>query len=87
MNSETGKSVLNLTKPQPIQAPPLSAQGKNDKICFPLDDRNPGGRKVIEIGHSNHRRALTKVVSEIGKAMQAPHAHINNVTGSKNKFG
>jgi hypothetical protein len=87
MNSETGKAILNLKKPQPIQAPPLSVHNKNDKICFPLDDRNPGGRKVIEISHTNHRRALTKVVSEIGRVMQAPHAHINNVNGSKNKFG
>lgn len=87
MNSETGKAILTLGGPQPIPAPLLSSQSRNDKISFPLDNRNPGGRKAIEIGHKNHKRALNNIDSEIGKEMKPPHAHINNVTAARNKFG
>ena len=82
MTSETAKAILSLGRPELVNMSP--PPGKGDLVCFPLDERNPGGRKLIEISHSNHRRALSRIVSEIGKVMKAPHAHINNVKGMRN---
>jgi len=85
MTTETAKLALNYGKPDLVRA--VSPHGKGDIACFPLDERNPGGRKLIEISHYNHQRALSNITSEISKAMKPPHAHINNVKGNRNNFG
>ena len=57
MTSETAKAILNLDKPTVVRV--LPPPNKGDLVCFPLDERNPGGRKLIEISHTNHRKALS----------------------------
>lgn len=87
MNSETGKAVLNIPKPGTVLAPSVYVQPRSERFGFILDDRNPGGRKYISDVHLHHKKALSQTESEIIKSMNAPHAHINNVSGSRNKFG
>ena len=54
---------------------------------FKDDERNMGGKNIIQTQFKSHKEAVKKVTSIIAEEMKPPHAHITKVINGKTDFG
>ena len=81
--SDTGLQPYVPVIQSEARSSPLRSQAK----FLVADDRNPGGRKLINDHQVMHRQAISAVKSVVGGQMKPPHAHINQVKGDRTEFG